>query len=285
MEFEFVLVQFFNGLSFAAILGLIGVGLAITLGMMGVINLAHGEFLMLGAYVVWLSNQFIANFWVGVVLAVIAVGLFSLIIERTLIRSLYQRPMETILATWGAGIIIRELVKLIFGKDNKVIEAPITGFVSFWGIDYSAYRMFIISIAIVILGAVVIFFLKTDFGVRARAILANKDMASALGINTVRVNQMTFALGAGLAALAGALIAPIYIAGPYMGLDWLVGAFFVVVIGGVGSIWGPIGGASVIGGSQGVVEFFMTPVVAKVIVLAVAIVVVRFKPKGLFAPN
>ncbi len=285
MEFEFALVQFFNGLSFAAIFSLIGVGLAITLGMMGVINLAHGEFLMLGAYVVWISNQIFANFWVGVVLAVIAVGLFSLIIERTLIRSLYQRPMETILATWGAGIIIRELVKLIFGKDNKVIEAPITGFVSFWGIDYSAYRMFIISIAVVILTAVVIFFLKTDFGVKARAILANKDMASALGINTVRVNQMTFAMGASLAALAGALIAPIYIAGPYMGLDWLVGAFFVVVIGGVGSIWGPIGGASVIGGSQGVVEFFMTPVVAKVVVLAVAIVVVRFKPRGLFAPN
>ena len=280
---ESVLVQFLNGLSFAAILGLIGVGLAVTLGMMGVINLAHGEFLMLGAYGVWLSNLFFSNFWIGVILAVVAVALFSLIIERTLIRRLYQRPMETILATWGAGIVIRELVRTFFGKGNKVIEAPFTGFVSFWGIEYSAYRLFIVGVAILVLIGVVVFILKTDFGTKARAIMTNRDMASALGVNTQRLDQMTFAMGAGLAALAGALIAPIYIAGPYMGLEWLVGAFFVVVIGGVGSIWGPIGGASVIGGSQGVVEYFLSPVVAKVIVLVIAIIVVRLRPRGLFA--
>ncbi len=280
---ESALVQFFNGLSYAAILGLIGVGLAITLGLMGVINLAHGEFLMLGAYVVWLSNFVFANFWVGVVLAVVSVALFGLVIERVLIRYLYHRPMDTILATWGLGIVIRELVMTIFGKNNKVIEAPFTGFVSFLGIEYSAYRLFIIGAAIVVLIGVLVFFLRTDFGLKARAILANKEMASSLGINTDRVNMITFAMGAGLAALAGALIAPIFIAGPYMGLEWLVGAFFVVVIGGVGSIWGPIGGASVIGGSQGVVEYFLNPVVAKVIILLIAIVVVRMRPQGLFA--
>jgi urea ABC transporter permease protein UrtB len=275
--------QFFNGLSFIAVFGLIGVGLAVMLGMIGIINLAHGEFLMLGAYVVWLSNFVFHNFWIGVVLAAVLVGLFSLIIERALIRPLYKRPLETLLATWGLGIVLRELVRAVFGKSNRVIEAPFTGFVSFLGIEYSSYRLFIIVIGLLVLVGVVLFFYKTEYGLLARSIMTNKEMASALGINTDRVNQFIFAMGAGLAALAGALIAPIYIAGPYMGLEWLVGAFFVVVIGGVGSILGPIGGATVIGGSRGIVEYFINPVLANVVILIIAIVVVRLRPMGLFA--
>jgi urea ABC transporter permease protein UrtB len=282
---EDFLFQFITTISFAAIFALIGIGLAVTLGMMGVINMAHGEFMMLGAYTVWLSHFIIPNFWVGVIMATLAVGFFSLIVERTLIRALYKRPMDTILATWGLGIIIRELVRYFLGKDNKVIEAPITGFLSFLGIQYSSYRLLIIGIAILVLAGVITFFLKSDYGLKARAIMTNKEMAAALGINTIRVNQLVFAIGAGLAALAGALVAPIFIANPFMGLDWIVAAFFVVVLGGVGSIWGPIGGAGVIGGSQGIVEFFMTPIIAKIIVLFIAIIVVRLKPKGLFAPS
>ncbi len=279
---ESLITQFLNTLSFIAIYSLIGVGLAVMLSMMGVINLAHGEFLMLGAYTAWLSNLFLHNFWIGVILAVIAVGFFSLIIERTIIRALYERPLDTILATWGVGIVLRELTRLVFGKSYKFIEVPIQGFVSFWGIEYSAYRLFIIVLTIGVLLGVLIFFHKTEYGVQARAIMANKEMSAALGINTIRVNQFVFALGASLAALSGAILAPIYTAGPYMGLQWLVGAFFVVVIGGVNSIAGPIGGATVMGGSQGVVEYFLDPVVAQVIVLVVAIIVVRLRPRGLF---
>ena len=280
---EAALTQFLNGLSFVAIFGLIGVGLAVLLGLMGVINLAHGEFVMLGAYVVWLSGFVFHNFWIGLILAVITVALFSLLIERTLIRPLYKRPLETILATWGLGIVLRELAQVVFGKSDRMVEAPIPGFVSVLGVHYSAYRLFVIGMAIIVLFGVIIFFLKTDYGLRARAIIFNKEMASALGVNTERVNQLMFGMGAGLAALAGALISPIYVDSPYMGLQWVVGAFFVVVIGGVGSIWGPIGGATVMGGSQGIVEFFMSPVVAQIIILVVAIVVVRLRPKGLFA--
>jgi urea ABC transporter permease protein UrtB len=280
---ESVVTQFFNTLSFMAIYSLIGIGLAVMLSMMGVINLAHGEFLMLGAYVAWLSNLFLHNFWVGVILAMIVVGLFSLIIECTVIRALYERPLDTILATWGIGIVLRELTRLVFGKSYKFIEVPIPGSISFWGIEYSAYRFFIIALTVAVLLGVLLFFHKTEYGVQARAIMANKEMSGALGINTRRVNQLVFALGASLAALAGAILAPIYTAGPYMGLQWLVGAFFVVVIGGVSSILGPIGGATVMGGSQGVVEYFLNPVVAQVIVLVIAIIVVRLRPRGLFA--
>jgi len=280
---EAALTQILNGLSFIAIFSLIGVGLAILLGMMGVINLAHGEFVMLGAYGVWLSGFVFHNFWIGLILAVVMVALFSLLIERTLIRPLYKRPLDTILATWGLGIVLRELAQVVFGKSDRMVEAPIPGFASVLGINYSAYRLFVIAMAIIVLSGVVIFFLKTDYGLRARAIIFNKEMASALGVNTERVNQLMFGMGAGLAALAGGLISPIYVDSPYMGLQWVVGAFFVVVIGGVGSIWGPIGGGVVMGGSQGIVEFFMSPVVAQIIILLVAIVVVRLRPKGLFA--
>jgi len=280
---EGILIQFLNGMSFIAILALIGVGLAVLLGMMGVINLAHGEFVMLGAFMVWALGSVIHNFWIGVIVAVITVALFGLLVERALIRALYRRPLDTILATWGLGILIREMAKLVFGKSDKMVEAPFPGFISFLGIEYSSYRLFVIAMAIIVLGGVVLWFLKTDYGMRARAIMFNKEMASALGVNTVRTNQFVFVLGAGLAGLAGALISPIYVNSVYMGLQWLVGSFFVVVIGGVGSIWGPIGGATVMGGSQGFVEYFMSPVVAKIIILVIAIVVVRLKPRGLFA--
>ena len=124
-------VQLLNILSFIAIFGLIGVGLAVLLSLMGVINLAHGEFVMLGAYVTWWSNLTFHNYWIGLILAVVSVGLFSLIIERSLIRGLYERPMETILATWGLGIVLREIAKLVFGKSYRIVEAPFPGFVSF----------------------------------------------------------------------------------------------------------------------------------------------------------
>ena len=278
-----LLIQLLNILSFIAIFGLIGVGLAVLLSLMGVINLAHGEFVMLGAYVTWWSNLTFHNYWIGLILAVISVGLFSLIIERSLIRGLYERPMETILATWGLGIVLREIAKLIFGKSYRIVEAPFPGFVSFWGIQYSAYRLFLILTGTIVLFGVVVFFLKTDYGLRARAIIFNKEMASALGVNTDRINQVMFAMGASLAALAGALICPIYVTYADMGMPWLVGSFFVVVIGGVGSIWGPIGGSVVYGGSQGITEFFMSVVASQIIVLLIAIAVVRLRPFGLFA--
>jgi len=279
---ESILLQSLNGMSFIAILALIGIGLGIQLIMMEVVNIAHSEFLMLGAYITLLFIPILDNFWIGAVLAVILVGLFSLIFERTIIRPLYRRPLDTLLATWGAGIVIRELVGFIFGRQYKSIGLPISGFVSFWGIEYSAYRLFIIIVVIIVLLAVIAFFFKTEYGLKARAIMTNREMASAVGVNTYRVNQLVFALGAGLAALAGALISPIYSVGPYMGLEWLVGAFFVVVIGGVQTIWGPFAGAVVIGGAQGVVEYFLQPVVAQIIILAVAIIVIRSRPKGLF---
>jgi len=280
---EAVINQCLNGLSFIAILGLIGVGLAVLLGMMGVINMAHGEFVMLGAYLVWVAGFVVHNFWIGMVLAVIVVALFSLLIERALIRPLYKRPMETILVTWGLGIVIRELAKQVFGKSDKVVQAPIPGFVSILGVQYSAYRFFVICMSFVVLLGTVAFFMRTEHGLRARAIIFDRQMASALGVNVGTANQLMFAIGAGLAALAGALIAPIYVESPYMGLQWVVSAFFVVVIGGVGNIWGPLGGATVMGGSQGIVEYYLSPVVAQIVILSVAIVVVRLRPTGLFA--
>jgi urea transport system permease protein len=280
---ETVVTHVLNTASLGVTLVLVSIGLGVVLSLMGIINLAHGEFLMLGAYTVYLFNQIdgLPTFWAGLIAAPIVVGLLAVAIERGLIRYLYERPLDTLLATWGLGIILREGVALLFGADQKPLNAPFTGSVQILGVQYSSYRIFVMLVGVVVLGLFIAFFTRTGFGLRVRATIERPNMAAAVGINTKHVYAGAFALGAAIAGLAGALIAPIFVTAPGMGLRWLVPAFLVVIVGGMGSIYAAVVGGIAIALLQAVGEYYLSIGMAQVLVFLAAIVVVRLRPRGL----
>ena len=283
MSMEFIITTIFNGASLAAVLILISLGLAVIFGLRGVINLAHGEFFMLGAYTVWLTDSLgLLPFWAGFILAPISVACVGWVIERSFIRFLYERPLETLLGTWGVSIVLRELVRIVIGPEHRYATQPITGQLVVFGFEYPLYRLVIIAFTVVIVTLVILLFTRTDFGLRVQATIRDRGMAEAIGINTARIDQSVFILGAGLAGLAGAVMSPVIAINPNMGLDYFARTFLVVIIGGIGNILGVVGGGSLIGMSEAGFSAFLKPVVAQVIVLAIAILVIRLRPQGLF---
>jgi urea transport system permease protein len=279
---EKIIVTVFNGLTLTMILSLIALGLAIIFGLRGVINLAHGEFFMLGAYAVVAADRIMPDFWGGLVLAPLAIAGLGWVVERSIIKNLYEKPLDTLLATWGLSIVLRESVRLTLGAGYQYTSVPFSGNAHLFGADYPVYRLFIIGLTAVAFIGVVYFFLSTHYGMKIRAAIANRDMAGALGINTTRVDQVVFALGSGLAGLAGAIMSPIVALNPNMGIDFFAKTFLVVIVGGVGTIYGALGGAALIGGGESVLSTFIRPIVAQAFVLLFAIVVIRFRPQGLF---
>jgi len=279
-----LIIQFLNGLSLSMILVLIALGLAIIFGLMGVINLAHSELFMLGAYTVVAVNQYIMpNFWLGLLIAPIIVGLIGLLMEKSIIQHLYKRPLETLLVTWGISIVLRQLVKMILGPGHRSVIPPMGGVVSLLpGVTYPVYRLFIIGITVFILVAVFYAFMKTKLGLQCRAVIANRQMASALGINTYMCDSTVFSIGAGLAGLAGAVMSPIITVNPEMGMVFIAKSFFVVILGGLGNILGVVGGSLLIGFFESTISYVHSSIVAHISVLFLAIIVIRFRPKGLF---
>lgn len=277
-----VVIQALNGLSIGAILVLVALGLAIIFGLMGVINLAHGEFFMLGAYTVVGVYALVPNFWVGLAVAPLAVGTLGLLVETTLIRRLYNRPLDTLLATWGLSIVFRQLVRLIMGPGHFNIANPIIGNVSFLGINYPIFRLFIIGVTVLVVALMAWFWLRTDLGLQCRAVITNRRMASAVGIDQRRISRLVFAAGAAAAGLAGAIMSPYVTINPEMGLDFLARSFLVVTLGGIGTLFGVLGGGVVIGGLEGLVSYHTPPVVAQITVLLLAVIMLRFRPRGLF---
>lgn len=279
-----LIIQSLNGLSLSMILVLISLGLAITFGLMGVINLAHGELFMLGAYTVVAVNQYIfPSFWLGIILAPVVVGFIGFSMEKTIIKRLYQRPLETLLATWGVSIVLRQLIRLVMGVGHKMVIPPITGVVRLFGdVNYPLYRLFIVGVTLFVLITVLYILLKTPLGLQCRAVIANRQMASALGINTFRCDSFVFVLGASLAGLAGAIMSPLVTVNPEMGLGFLAKSFFVVILGGLGNLLGVIGGGIVIGSAETAISYFTSSVIAQICVFIIAIIVIRVKPKGLF---
>lgn len=278
-----VVTTILNGVSLVAVLILISLGLAIIFGLRGVINLAHGELFMLGAYTVWFTeSKGLPPFWVGFILAPLVTALVGWVIERSFIRFLYHRPIETLLGTWGVSIVLRELVRILIGPEHRYATQPITGQFELLGFSYPLYRIAIILFTAAVVGVVVVLFTRTDFGLRVKATIADRSIAEAVGINTSRVDQMVFVLGAALAGLAGAVMSPVIAINPNMGLDYFARTFLVVIIGGVGNILGTIGGGALIGMSEAGFSAFVKPIVAQIIVLALAILVIRLRPQGLF---
>ncbi len=287
--YEFIKNLFF-GLSLGSILLLAAIGLAITFGVMGVINMAHGEMIMIGAYTTFFVQQLFPN-WVGgsillsIPLAFLASGLVGVVIERTIIRHLYGRPLETLLATFGVSLILQQLART-YNSNNVPVKAPdwLSGS---WHInsvlEFNYVHMYIIVFSLIVLAVLTLVLKKTYLGLQMRAVTQNRAMANSMGIRSSWVDALTFGLGSGIAGIAGVALSQIGNVGPNLGQGYIIDSFMVVVFGGVGNLLGTFFG----GVSLGIVNKFLEPqvgaVVAKIIVLVFIILFIQWRPRGLFA--
>ena len=253
---------------------------------MGVINLAHGDFLMLGAYSVWfLQTYFGISLIPGLVLVFLMVGAVGWLVEKTIIRHLYARPLDTILATWGIGILLEQSVRLGAGAELRYVQMPpsLTSAVHILGTDQSTYRIFIFVLTVLLLLATYGLIFKTSFGMRLRAVTQNPEIAKCFGVNASQVYSLTFAYGAGLAGIAGALISPLKSVSPDMGIGFVVDAFMVVVMGGVESLLGTVVSSGLLGELSGGIAYLTNDTLAKAVVFTGIVILIRFRPQGLFA--
>ncbi len=274
-------IQLLHSLNYILVLVLVAMGLVIIFGLMRVINMAHGEFFLLGAYTVVLTSQRGLGFWPGLVLAPVIVGLVGMVIEWAVIRHLYHRLLDSILATWGISIAIKQLIIIFFGPAGLMIKPPLPQSVHILGLVYPVYRLFIMGVSVAVIALTFYLFQRTDFGLGARAVIANRDMAAALGINTRRMNRVTFTFGSALAGLAGAVMAPLMSCDPQMGLGFFIPAFLSILVGGAGALSGVLVGGAVVGGGDSLISFLFSPVTAQIVVFSLAIVLIRIRPQGL----
>ncbi|MFZ5988960.1 MAG: urea ABC transporter permease subunit UrtB [Bacillota bacterium] len=289
------ITQIFNGVSVSSILLLAALGLAITFGLMKIINMAHGEFIMIGAYITYLVQNLFLNFFdkglfdlyfiIAIPAAFIAAGIFGLILEGTVVRFLYGRPLDSLLATWGVSLILQQLARTIFGAPNVDVKSPgwlDGGLVLGDGLQLPYKRLFIIVLVICCIAGVYFFLYKTKGGRKIRAVMQNRDMAASLGIATRKVDAYTFALGSGLAGVAGCALTLLGSIGPSLGTYYIVDTFMVVVLGGVGRLLGTAAGAISIGTANTTLEFVTNTSLGKVLVFLLVILFLQWKPKGLF---
>lgn len=263
----------------AAILFLVAAGLLIVFGVMKIINFAHGAFLTMGAYASLIVTQLGWNPWLSFPVAILAGALFGMVVEHLIVRPLYARPLDAILATWGLGIIIGQVITLIFGREVQFVNSPISGPVNILGADYSAYRLLLVVVAAVLAVLVTMLLTRTRFGLVTRAVIMNEDLARGLGIHSGRVRFFTFSLGAALGCLAGALITPLSSVDPNMGIPWLVNAFMLVMVAG-SSMSGLVLATLLFGGIQVLLSTFVSPVLGGVAIVVLAAITLRIRPRG-----
>lgn len=280
----------FFGLSLGSVLVLAGIGLAITFGVMGVINMAHGELIMIGAYTTYVIQQIMPNqIGLALVLAVPAAfvvsGLVGIVIERTVIRRLYGRPLETLLATFGISLILQQAVRSIFSPLNRSVSTPdwMSGVLSINPmLSFTYNRLYIIIFCFMVFLALVAILKKTPLGLQVRAVSQNRAMARAMGVRSERVDAMTFGLGSGIAGVAGVALSQLTNVGPNMGQDYIIDSFMVVVFGGVGNLWGTLVAGLSLGLFNKILEPWAGAVLAKILVLVFIILFIQKRPKGLF---
>jgi len=279
---DFLVTTILNSLTLISILMLVGLGLAISFGLMNVTNLAHGEFVTVGAFTVYYIQSIGGSFWVGLIAAPFAGAAVGYVLELVVIRHLYARPVSTVLATWGVSLILQQSLELIFGLGAKPVTPPVEGTFDLIVTAYPTYRLILIAIAVATLAVVVWLIGRTRFGLDIRTVIQNRDMAECVGINTRRTYAIAFTFGAAIAGLAGGLVAPLAIVLPQMGVNYLANAFFVVIVGGVGSIGGLVAGSVFVGALTSILNYQISPALAQALVLLAAIIVVRLRPRGLF---
>ena len=291
MKLNGVLENVYFGVALGAVLLLAAIGLAITFGVMGVINMAHGEMIMLGAYTTFVIQQLMpSNIGLSLVVAVPAAflvsGLVGVLIERSVIRHLYGRPLETLLATFGISLVLQQAVRSIFGPLNQDVQTPdwMAGtFTVNAGLELTFNRLYIIIFSLLVLAALAVVLKKTLFGLQMRAVTMNRPMASSMGIKTGWVDALTFGLGSGIAGIAGVALSQLTNVGPNLGQQYIIDSFMVVVFGGVGNLWGTLVGAMSLGVANKVFEPMAGAVLAKIIVLVAIILFIQKRPRGLFA--
>ncbi|MEL6203072.1 MAG: branched-chain amino acid ABC transporter permease [Pseudomonadota bacterium] len=270
-----------NALTLISILLIVSMGMAIIFGLMNVINLAHGEFITIGAFTFVLVQSLGGNFWIALVAAPMVGYAVGWALEKALIARIYENPLHAILVTWGLSLILQQVIQLLFGAAPQSVTGPFPGSIEIAGSTYPAYRIFLIIFALATFATTVFIFKKTRFGLDLRASIQSSEMASVMGVNPDKVNARAFASGAALAALAGVLLAPLTAVTAYMGINYLARSFFVVLVGGAGSISGVAAGSSLIGGLETLLSYQIPTTVAQALVLALAIVVLRFRPQGI----
>lgn len=280
----------FFGLSLGSVLVLIAMGLAITFGVMGVINMAHGELMMLGAYTtyvvqLWMPGYIDISLFVAVPAAFIVAGSAGVLLERTVIRFLYGRPLETLLATFGVSLILQQLVRSVFSANNRAVITPtwMSGALQFneaFSLTYN--RVYIVLFTLVVFALVMMVVKGTRLGLYIRAVSENRTMARAMGVRSGWVDAMTFGLGSGIAGVAGVALSQLTNVGPNLGQSYIIDSFMVVVFGGVGNLWGTLIGGMSLGIVNKLLEPFAGAVLGKILVLVLLIVFIQFRPRGLF---
>jgi urea transport system permease protein len=263
----------------AAILFTVASGLLIILGVLKIVNFAHGGFLTIGGYSALVVTQLGWNPWLAYPASFLTGILLGAVVERLVVRPLYDRPVDAILATWGLGIIIGQLITIAFGREIQFVQTPITGAASVLGETYSLYRMLLILAAAVVAAGIAALFNATRLGLEARAVIMNEPLARGLGINSGYVRFLTFCIGAGLASLAGALITPLSSVDPNMGVPWLVNAFMLVLVSSV-SLASLATAALTLGGAQVLVSTFISPVIGGLTIVVLAALLLRIRPAG-----
>ncbi len=287
----------FRGFSLAAVLLVASLGLAITFGLMGVINMAHGELIMVGAYTAYVvQNLFRSSFGGSVAVqdayflgalpaSFVTAALVGLVLERGIIRFLYRRPLESMLATWGVSLVLQQLFRHVFGAANVQVGSPrwLSGSWVISDVLLAYNRIFVIGFAFAIVGLTWLLMTRTSLGLQIRAVMQNRAMASALGVRTERVNMLTFAFGSGLAGMAGACLSQIGNVGPGLGQNYVVDCFMIVVLGGVGSLPGTVSASLGVGVTDQILQPWLGAVMGKISVLAAIILFLQWRPAGLFA--
>lgn len=286
----------FRGISLAGVLLVASLGLAITFGLMGVINMAHGEIMMVGAYAAFVTQNvfegwfgpsgrgFDSYFIVALMVAFVAAGLVGLLLERGVIRFLYKRPLESMLATWGVSLVLQQVFRHIFGAANVQVNSPswMSGSFVIGDVLLAYNRIFVIGFAIFIVVSTYLLLRRTSLGLQIRAVMQNRSMAAALGVRSNRVNMMTFGYGSGLAGMAGACLSQIGNVGPGLGQNYIVDCFMIVVLGGVGNVAGTVSASLGVGVTDQILQPWLGAVMGKITVLAAIILFLQWRPAGIF---
>jgi urea transport system permease protein len=286
---DVILDQVFVGLSIASILLLVALGLTFTFGQMNVINMAHGEFIMAGAYTTYVLQTALGtglitlSFGLALPAAFFVAGTMGLILEFLLIRRMYGRPLDTLLVTWGVSLMLQQLARDIFGAPNVGVEGPsfLDGGLSVAGVDMSYSRLFIIGVVTLVVIAIAIYLQRTPAGRRMRAVMQNRPLASVSGVRTARVDRTTFFIGSGLAGVAGVGITLLGPIGPTLGLAYIIDAFLVVIVGGLGQLRGAVFAALALGMANSFIEYNTSTSIAKAGVFLLIVLFLQARPQGM----
>ena len=278
-----IVTQAINVLYAVSTLAILALGLAVIFGLLGVLNIAHGEFVMIGAYCAYLIQSWEWPYLVALPLALAICGVIGWAVEWIMIRPLYRRPFDTLVATWGLSLLLRKIAEGIFGLGFRSVAIPLPGTVDFLGTEYPIYRLVLIAISLALVAGLVIWYGSSRTGSRIRAMVSNPELAQAQGISVRQLAAGTFVAGTCLAGLGGVMIAPLAPVQPFMGLDYVLRAFFVLIVGGLGSVLGLFSGAAVIGGFDSVISAATTTTDGYFAVLVLAILFLWLRPRGIIA--